>query len=311
MSAFFLLAAFSKIFHTRYGLIVICIAIINVTLAILFVSIMNKIETNMMNKQLVEVSIPDLPVLQNTVNLELSARSYMVYAPESRTVVFEKNSKYQFLPASTTKIMTALVALEHYSLDTVLVANGVSAIEGSSMGLVEGETITVRSLLYGLMLPSGNDAAYVLASQYPGGYTAFIRAMNTKAKQLKLYNTRFVDPAGLEDQNFTTAFDLARLAAHAIDYPDLKKIVETKEITVYDTTYTHSHPLENLNRLLYTQGVFGIKTGYTDEAGQVLVTSFDSKGKTYIVVVLKSEDRFYDTEEILTKIVKNVSLIDL
>lgn len=258
-----------------------------------------------------EIEIPELPVLPITPQLNISAESLIVFEKDSRTVVFEKNSSLRFSPASTTKIMTALIALESYDLDQYLTAYGVSEVSGSSMGLYEGEQISVRNLLYGLMLPSGNDAAFVLSQNYPGGRTAFIERMNEKAKELRLYNTRFIDPAGYEDNNYSTAFDLARLALVAVQNPELKKIVETKFITVYDRYFMYEHRLENLNRLLYNEGVFGVKTGYTYEAGQVLVTLFESNGKTFIVVVLKSQDRFFDTELILNEIVKKVQLVEL
>lgn len=258
-----------------------------------------------------DIDVPEVPVLPITPQLNISAESLIVYEKDSRTVVFEKNSSLRFSPASTTKIMTALVALETYDLDQYLIAQGVSEVSGSSMGLVEGEEITVHNLLYGLMLPSGNDAAFVLSQNYPGGRSAFVARMNEKANELRLQNTRFVDPAGYEDNNYSTAFDLARLAVVAVQNPVLKDIVETKFITVYDRTFTNEHRLENLNRLLQNEGVYGVKTGYTYEAGQVLVTLFESNGKTFIVVVLKSQDRFFDTELILNEIVEKVQLVEL
>ncbi len=288
--------------------IIASVTILNLLLGIGIIYLVGQMSNQLQTNSFKDINVPDLPILQMSPELRVSADSLIVYEKDSRVVVFEKNSSLRFSPASTTKIMTALIALETYELDQYLSADGVSGVLGSKMGLIEGEQIRVVDLLYGLMLPSGNDAAHVLAVHYPGGKEAFVKRMNEKAAELRLSNTKFVDPAGLEDGNYSTAFDLARLAVFAIQNSELKKIVETKYITVYDKTFTYEHRLENLNRLLFNQGVFGVKTGYTYEAGQVLVTSFESKGKTYMIVVLKSDDRFYDTEQILNEIVKKVQL---
>ncbi len=303
--------AFSHFFSRlkkQFFWIIAVVAVVNLFLGISLVYLIGKIEESVLPASHDDMIVPDLPVLSITPQLNISAQSLMVYEKDSRVRVFEKKGSLRFAPASTTKIMTALVALEVYDLDQYLTANGVSSVLGSKMGLVEGEQIRVQDLLYGLMLPSGNDAAFVLAQNFPGGRAKFMELMNKKAQEMRLYNTFFVDPAGLEDGNYTTAFDLARLALFALENEDFKNIVETKQITVYDKTFTYEHQLENLNRLLYTDGVFGVKTGYTQEAGQVLVTSFESKGKTYIIVVLKSDDRFWDTEQILTEVVQKVQL---
>lgn len=288
--------------------IIASITVTNLLLGIGVIYLIGKTEESILPQQFFDINIPNLPVLSESPHLNVSAESFIVYEKDSRTVVFEKRGSLRFAPASSTKIMTALVALESYDLQTYLRADGVSSVVGSNMGLVEGEELRVQDLLYGLMLPSGNDAAYVLAQNYPGGRAAFIEQMNKKAWSMHLNNTYFVDPAGLNDDNYTTAFDLARLALIALENEEFKKIVETREITVYDRTFTHIHHLENLNRLLHKAGVFGVKTGFTNEAGQVLVTSFESKGKTYIIVVLKSNDRFWDTEQIINEVVEKIRL---
>lgn len=255
------------------------------------------------------ITVKEYPFFENVSNLGLTARSAIVFEKNSRVVVFNKEANLRFSPASTTKIMTAITAINYYSQDQYLTVPDLSKVEGSSMGLETGEKISVKNLLYGLMLPSGNDAAYTLAYNYPGGLSGFVEKMNKNAEALRLLNTRFYDPSGYSDDNFTTAFDLARLAAHAIDIPTFKEIVETKSITVSDSSGKIVHNLENLNKLLYRTGVFGIKTGYTQEAGGVLVTSFADNGATYIIVVLKSEDRFSDTEKIIDNVISSVKLI--
>jgi len=133
--------------------------------------------------------------------------------------------------------------------------------------------------------------------------------MNTKARELKLLNTNFIDAAGFEDDNYTTANDLARLASAALENSEFRKIVSTKKKIVYDTSGKIPHDLKNLNELLDVPGVYGVKTGFTDEAGGVLVTAIDVNKKTYIVVVLKSDDRFADTNDIIREVVKNIQLI--
>lgn len=288
--------------------IIAIITVTNLLLGIGVVYLLGKTGESILPQQFSDINIPNLPVLSEPPELNITAESFIVYEKDSRSIVFEKRGSLRFSPASSTKIMTALVALESYDLQTYLRSDGVSSVRGSNMGLVEGEELRVQDLLYGLMLPSGNDAAYVLAHNYPGGRAAFIEQMNQKARSMHLDNTYFVDPAGLEDENYTTAFDLARLALFALENEEFKKIVETRQITVYDKTFTHVHHLENLNKLLNKEGVFGVKTGFTDEAGQVLVTSFDSKGKTYIIVVLKSKDRFWDTEQIINEVIENIYL---
>lgn len=292
----------------KFVFIIVSITILNLILGIVIVYLIGQIGQNMTQRTYPQISIPELPIFSPDTTIEVSADALMVFEKDSRTVVFQKNGSLRFSPASTTKIMTALVALDYYDINQYLVANGVWQVKGSNMGLVEGEEMKVHDLLYGLMLPSGNDAAYVLASNYPGGTNAFIKKMNEKAQELKLYNTMFFDPAGLDDRNYTTAFDLARLALVGLQNELLRTIVRTQYITVYDKSYMNVHTLENLNRLLRTPGVFGVKTGYTEEAGQVLVTSIDSKGKTYIIVVLKSADRFADTETVLKDVIEKIQL---
>lgn len=254
-----------------------------------------------------------LPFLDKKNNLNIYSKAFVIYDPETRTTIFGKNENLRFAPASTAKIMSAIVSLESFPLDESLTATNINVVEGSKMNLEEGEQIDVESLLYGMMLPSGNDAAYVLSQSYKGsdgfGRDAFINAMNTKAKELKLKNTKFFDPAGFEDDNFTTANDLARLGAYAMKNEKFKEIVGTKQKIVTSTDGKIVHNLKNLNELLGIDGVNGIKTGFTNEAGGVLVSSVDVEGKNYIVVVLNTPDRFQDTKTIIEEAVKNIKLI--
>jgi len=189
------------------------------------------------------------------------------------------------------------------------VAN-IETVEGSKMNLVNGEKITVLNLLYGMMLPSGNDAAYTIAKNYPGGVEGFVGAMNKQAHDLQLSNTKYFDPDGYDDQNYTTAFDMARLGAFAMKNSLFSKIVGTKHLVVADTSGKIVHNLNNLNELLGLPGVTGIKTGFTNEAGGVLVTSLNLNNKSYIIVVLDTPDRFGDTATLMKKVLSGVKSVE-
>lgn len=244
-------------------------------------------------------------------DVNASASAYIVYDITSRSVVTSRNQNLRFSPASTAKIMTALLSLEYYNLEDYLVVPDISSVEGSKMNLYTGEEIKVRDLLYGLMLPSGNDAAYTLSYYYPGGREGLIAAMNKKAQELKLVNTYFTDPAGYEDTNYTTAYELARLSATAMENVTFAQIVRTRQISVYDRYFKTIHNLQNINELLKYDEVVGVKTGFTNEAGGVLVTAIKDNGKVLIVVVLKSPDRFYDTENLMQFIKEKVNYVKL
>lgn len=247
-------------------------------------------------------TIHPYPQVTRTYENLNSPLSYAIFEKDSRSLVDSRNASNLFSPASTAKLITTLVALDYYNPLALLKVQNIKSVEGSKMGLVEGEVITVKNLLYGLLLPSGNDAAYVLAAHYPGGVKGFVSKMNAKAGELKLSNTHFEDPAGYEDKNYTTAWDLVHLASYTTDNPLVQEIVKTREKVVYDTMGKIAHNLTNLNELLNIPGVNGIKTGFTEEAGGVLTTSYVYQGKTYIIVVMKSADRFADTRALLKEI---------
>lgn len=231
---------------------------------------------------------------------DVSAASAIVIDANSQVVLYQKNQNVRFPPASTTKIMTALVAMDHFNFYDILVVPQITT-EGVKIGLVSEEQISFESLLYGLLLNSGNDAAETIAKNAPNGYDGSIVNMNEKAKELNLINTHFVDATGMAFENhYTTAIDLGRLASFALKNQELAKIVATKRMTVSDVTGAHVYNLENLNKLLSeVAGADGIKTGYTEEAGQVLVAAATRDEHTIITVVLKSEDRFLDSKNLL------------
>lgn len=253
----------------------------------------------------------EYPVIKSQFIPKISATGAIIMDADSKVVLYSKNPDIRFSPASTTKLMTALVALDYFSPKDILTVK-IASREGSIIGLVSGETLTLESLIYAMLLPSANDASFAVAQNHPAGYEAFILQMNQKAKDLKLQSTHFGDPAGLMDsQNYTTPFDLARLASFAVSNPLIKEVVATKQKVITDTTGTYVYSIRNLNELLGINGVNGVKTGYTEEAGQVLVTSKVEKGKTIIIVIMGSENRFLDTEKLLDLVHNNLSFLSI
>ncbi len=253
----------------------------------------------------------EYPVIKTQFVPKISATGAIIMDADSKVVLYSKNPDIRFSPASTTKLMTALTALDIFNPTDILTVK-IASREGSIIGLVSGETLSLESLIYAMLLPSANDAAYTIAQNYPAGYEKFIDLMNSKAKDLELSSTHYGDPAGLMDsQNYTTPFDLARLASFAVSNPLIKDVVATKQKVITDTTGTYVYRVENLNELLGVDGVNGVKTGYTQEAGQVLVTSKVEKGKTIIIVIMGSENRFLDTQKLLDLVHDNLSFLSI
>jgi len=229
---------------------------------------------------------------------------------ESGTVLYSKNPQTILRPASITKLMTALIALDYYHPDQVLMVKRLAPTRGESeMGLAVGDQVTVTNLLYGLLVPSGNDAAYTLADNYPGGVENFIYSMNKMAKNLHMENTHFANPSGLDqDNHYSTAWDLSLLAVAATKNSFVTKAVATYGITLTDATGQKSYPVKNVNQFLgYLPGADGIKTGFTDLAGECLVASVSRDNHKIISVVLKSADRFYDSARLLEWVYRNFS----
>ena len=212
---------------------------------------------------------------------QLSATAAILMDADSGEVLYEKDAGRRMRIASTTKIMTALVALERARLtDTVTVTKD-HMVEGSSMYLKPGETVTVEELLYGLMLCSGNDAALALADCC-GGLDTFVQAMNDKAAALGMKDTSFANPNGLDaDNHYSTAYDMALLAAYAAQNPTFRRICSTRTATVGGRT------MINHNKLLtQVEGCIGMKTGYTKAAGRTLVSCAERQGRRLVAVTL-------------------------
>lgn len=250
--------------------------------------------------------VSDYPILRKEINPILSAKGVVVMDADSKVVLFCKNENLRFSSASTTKIMTALTALDKFSLSDVLTVNS-GPVEGVNLGLKEGQKISFEDLLYALLLPSANDAAFVIAQNYGDD---FVKKMNETAAKLSLYNTNYEDPAGLEDDgDYTTPLDLARLASVAMRNETFSKIVGTKEKTII--MGEENLTVKNLNKLLGNPGIVGIKTGTTIGAGQVLVTSKKVGDRAIIIVVMGSEDRYIDTQRILSELEGNLTFLPI
>lgn len=253
-----------------------------------------------------EFRLAPYPVHKQPYSPFISAESAVIMEERSKVMLFAKNPTFKFATASTAKIMTALVAMDYFRSDDVLTVRS-EGVEGTVVGFQIGQQYYFEDVLYAMMLPSGNDAAYTIAENYPGGTEAFVQKMNEKAKKLRLLSTRYADPAGLNDEiNRTTAKDLAILTSYAIQNPRFVSITSTREKIITSVDGLTVLYLENLNKLLGTQGVNGVKTGFTEGAGGVLVTSKKEDGHTFIIVVMKSQDRFLDTQALLTLLTGNV-----
>lgn len=242
---------------------------------------------------------------------QLTARAATVIDNLTGLTLYEKNPNLQLLPASTTKLLTALVALEGCLPQTVVKVGFVEP-EGTKMGLATGDTITVENLLHGLLIPSGNDAAFTLAYSCASSYQNFTSSMNKKAKELGMIGSHFINPAGFDDKfQYSTASDLTKLSRAAISNPLIAKIVKTKSTVVTDVTNTKTYYLENVNKLLgVVPGLEGVKTGQTEGSLENLVTYTNRGGQGVITVVLGSQDRFGESKFLIEWAYKNHTWIN-
>ncbi len=225
----------------------------------------------------------------------MSAQKAILLDAATGRVLYEKDADGRSLIASTTKIMTALVVCEQCNvLDRMRIPKEAVGIEGSSMYLKEGEVLSIQELLYGLMLHSGNDAAVALAIYCGGTVEGFAELMNDKARVLGLTGTHFENPNGLDSPgHYSTAKDLATLAAYAMENPIFSKTVSAKTVTI------GQRALRNHNKLLWTlEGADGVKTGYTKAAGRILVSSAVRQGRRLIAVTINDGDDWKDHEQL-------------
>ena len=221
----------------------------------------------------------------------VSAKSAILIDAETGRILFEKDCGSKSLIASTTKIMTGLIVSEECCPSSqVLITKEAVGIEGSSIYLKAGERLNVETLLYGMMLQSGNDAATALALYCGGSLNNFVDKMNHKAAQLGLTDTSFGNPHGLDhEKNYSTAYDLAKLAAYAMENEMFKQVVSTKAITLGDRSFT------NHNKLLWRyEGAIGVKTGYTKAAGRILVSCAEREDRRLIAVTIDDPNDWHD-----------------
>jgi D-alanyl-D-alanine carboxypeptidase (penicillin-binding protein 5/6) len=267
-------------------------------------------------------------------SLNISAESAILIDASTGDILYEKNGNKLMYPASTTKIMTAILTLENTNLkDKVIIDEETPFTEGSRIYVIEDEEFTVEQLLYALLVASANDAAVALAKHISGSIEEFAKLMNKRAKELGAKNTHFTNPNGLpDDEHVTTAYDLAMIAKYAMTIPKFREIIKTVRYQIPPTNkQTETRYLKNTNRLLWGVGrsnkilydgewinikydiVDGIKTGYTSEAQQCLVSTAQKNGRRLISVVLKAirTNVYVDTRKLLDYGFENFKFIDI
>lgn len=248
--------------------------------------------------------------------LDISAKSAVVVCADTLEIVYSKNMNEQLSMASTTKIMSAIIALEYGAVDEpITVTNDMIAVEGSSIGLVDGDEISLKTLVKGMLLESGNDAANAVAYIVGGNIPSFVAMMNNKAKEIGMNSTSFETPSGLDGENhYSTAFDMAVLGAYAIKNPEFRSVCQDESDVVYYGNPPYRRVFTNHNKLLdLYDGAFGIKTGFTKKSGRCLVSAVRKDGKTLIAVTLNAPDDWNDHIKMYDyafKIVKSVELTE-
>ncbi|MEI8143658.1 MAG: D-alanyl-D-alanine carboxypeptidase family protein [Candidatus Berkelbacteria bacterium] len=260
--------------------------------------------SNVDNSNLISINqIMDLPQIKiqpslrdDHTDVTVAAQSYLLIDEESGKVFAEKNANEKYSIASTTKIMTAVIALENYKLDDVVtVGTAPTLLPEVKTGLLKGEKISVLNLLKSMLIKSGNDSANALAEYMNDkdevGTKKFVDKMNAKARELNMVNTVYLDPVGLNDGGKSSSADLVTIVKYALKNETFANIVSTNKETVSDTSGATKHDLQNTNLLLSQKyaGVIGVKTGFTGEAGHCLVSAVNRDGHTLIAVVLNTK----------------------
>lgn len=232
----------------------------------------------------------------------LSAKAAVVINGDTGEILFSKNADSRLPMASTTKIMTALLLCENADLnETIVTTREMVTVEGSSMGLTVGDTVSYHDLLYGMMLASGNDAANTTAIAISGSTQKFVELMNKKAFELGLKDTHFETPSGLDGkEHYTTAYELALIAKYALENEDFSKAASSKSATLCYGNPPYKRTLTNHNRLLKSyDDVIGVKTGFTKKSGRCLVTASKKDGKFVIAVTLNDPNDWADHRALL------------
>lgn len=240
----------------------------------------------------------------NMAELDLGSGAAIAYDPETKQILYEQNEHKQLPNASTTKIMTAIIALQKTNMnDTVTVTSDAVKVDYAELGMKKGQQYTMLSMMYAMLLDSANDAAVVIADNVSGNVESFADLMNAEAEKLGCYNTHFSNPHGLDAyDHYSSAYDLALIDAEAMKYQTFRDIIKTKKysFTTVDGKGTEIE-VETSNELLLkkVEGELGGKTGTTDDAGECLVNNYEYKGKTYITVVLNSPSRWTETKKLM------------
>lgn len=250
------------------------------------------------------IEVQPIPQLQqDRLAPEVKAKAALLVDNATGLVLYEKNAHESLPMASLTKIMTAVMILEHHQLDEVVtISSNYSDLEGVKINVHKGEQLTVRSLLQALLLPSAGDAAMALAEYHSGSVDAFVEAMNQRAKALNMIHTHFKNPVGLDEEgHVSTAIDLAKLARYAMHFSAFRDIVKQPGAAIESVDGRFSYALTNTNRLLESYlNVLGIKTGTTDEAGESVINlARNDGGHEVLSVLLNSPDRFQESKSML------------
>lgn len=234
--------------------------------------------------------------------MSISAQSAVLMCVESGDILFEQNAHEQLSMASTTKIMTSLLALEAAVPEKeIVVSKEMVSVEGTSMGLVPGDSISMRELVYGMLLQSGNDAANVVATVLGGNAKGFAEMMNARADEIGMKNTNFVTASGLDDdEHYSTAYDMALLAAECLKNPEFAAICSQKNARLTYGNPPYARTVTNHNRLLWSYpDAVGVKTGFTKKSGRCLVSAAKRGGITLVAVTLNAPDDWSDHKEML------------
>lgn len=252
---------------------------------------------------LIQLSLQNISFANNEnkeKNPILNSRRYIIFDRLSKRAVYGKDIDKETAMASTTKIMTAIIVLENCNnlKEEFTIPEKVSHVQGSTLGLKKDDKITINDLLYGLLLRSGNDCAVALSIAIAENTENFISLMNKKAKDLGLTKTHFVTPHGLDDPNhYTTPYELALITDYALKNEKFAKIVKTVNYTIQINNVPKE--IKNTNEVLCNnvEGVYGVKTGFTNNAGRCLVTSVKRNNLDFIIIVLAADSRKYRAED--------------
>lgn len=251
---------------------------------------------------LITILLLNVGAYAEDVQIDISASSAVLLVSGSNEVLFEKSAYEKRPMASTTKIMSSIIAIESGRLDEeITVTQEMTAVEGTSMGLLPNDRVSVSELVYGMLLSSGNDAANATAITIAGSTDAFVSMMNDKAKQIGMFSTHFATPSGLDaDDHYSTAYDMALLGSYAIENEQFLEICSSSSAVVDYGNPPYKRRLTNHNKLLKIyDGAIGIKTGFTKKSGRCLVSAAERDGVTLICVTLNDADDWNDHKKLL------------